>query len=718
MLNLAPCFEHCSCHRGRIRGLVFLLALLILLTAQMYTDATVLGADNNATPHSPYPEIKSRASASAPSHQPTGAKMPLPDPRQEYYDVTHYDIDLTVDMDAQYLSGSVIVNFSPVGQSLNELVLDFLSNMSVTSVRWRGGWNMTLGYSREEDLLAINLPFSVPTWYDVRVEVAFEGSPEPDGFYGFQFGQTAAGNPIAASLSQPWSARSWWPSKDDPRDKATYSVTLRVPDGMIGVSNGVQDLAKDTAADGDPSKTRTFYWEEIHPISTYHFSVAVADYEEIASTYTNGSEILDLVHFVYPELVAPATTDFAVLPDMLDFCIDRFGPYPFPDEKYGMAVFEWEGAMEHPTCTSWGSIMVTGDGYFGSVMLHELSHSWFGNLITVDDWTHNWLSEGLATYAQALWAEHKFGPNSYQSFMEQRNNFHGWAGPLVRDPDNPDPWYYFADMVYHKGAWVLHMLRHYLGDDPFQVCFDKYLEDPGIRYGTATSEDFVDACSAAAGEDLNWFFDQWLYWTVYPTYSITWNHNVPFDNQVLVTVEQRQDPDPVYGQLPFQMPLDLELQTASGNSTITVFNDQLSQTFTLPVDDLLQNIVLDPDGWLLFDQETFSATPPDVGGQQAVRLLPPSPNPFNPRCLLRWESDVPTRDNLEIFDLRGRRLLSHTFPRQSSGLREFVWNGCATNGEACANGIYLYRIDSQRVGNSSGDSAGSWQLNGKITLNR
>jgi len=716
MLTLAPSFERHSCCRGTCRGFLFLLPLLILLTTQIFAVATVCGADHDATPVSPYPEIKSRTSAPIPSQQPTGAKMPLPDPRQEYYDVTHYDVDLTVDMDSQYLSGSVIVYFSPVDQSMNRLVLDFLSNMSVTNVRWRGGWNMTLGYSREADLLAINLPFNVPSWYNVRVEVSFEGTPEPAGFYGFQFGQTAAGNPIAASLSQPWSARSWWPCKDDPRDKATYSVALRVPDGMIGVSNGVRNLAKATAGDG--SKAQTFYWEETHPISTYHFSVAVADYEEIASTYTNGGETLDLLHYVYPELVDLATTDFAILPDMLDFCIDRFGPYPFPDEKYGMATFEWEGAMEHPTCTSWGSIMVTGDGYFGSVMLHELAHSWFGNLITVDDWTHNWLAEGFATYAQALWAEHKFGANSYHTFMDQRDNFPSWAGPLVRDPDNPDPWYYFDDMVYHKGAWVLHMLRHYLGDVPFQVCFDKYLEDPGVRYRTATTEDFVNACSTAAGENLNWFFDQWLYWTVYPTYCITWSHNVPFNNQVMVTVEQRQDPDPVYGQLPFQMPLDLELQTTGGNSVVTVFNDQLSQTFTLPVDAPVQNIVLDPDGWLLFDQETISATPPDVGSHQLVRLLRPSPNPFNPRCLLRWESDVPTRDNLEIYDIRGQRLVSHGFPEQGSGLREFVWNGCATSGEACANGIYLYRIDSFQVDNSSGDSARSWQLNGKITLNR
>jgi len=651
-------------------------------------------------------------------------RMPSPTPEQELYDVEHYEVEFFVDLETPYLSGTVTLTFSAVSGPLGEIVLDFAESMTVTTARWGGGsLILSLGVQHDGNHLTVDLPGSNPNWDSGTIIVDFEGIPQFDGFYGFQFSQTPAGAPIAASLSQPWSARSWWPCKDDPRDKATYRTILHVPAGMTGVSNGRLVAQLDGGL--------TFVWEEDYPISTYHFSVAVAQYELLESLFVSGEDSLAIRHYVYPDYVEAAIVDFASLPDMLEFCLANFGSYPFAGEKYGMALFEWEGAMEHPTCTSYGSSLVTGDGFYETILLHELAHQWFGNLITCSDWTHTWLNEGFSTYAEALWAEHRYGFEELQNFMTQRSNFTWWDEPLVRRPDDPDPWYYFHNMVYNKGAWVLHMLRHVIGDAQFQACLQNYLNDSSLQYGVATTQDFVDICGATVGEDLGWFFDQWLYWTVHPVYDISWSHAVPFDHRVQVTVSQVQLPDPVYGDLPFRMPLDLRLVSASFDTVVTVFNDQRVQTFEIEVPVHVVDIELDPDGWMLHEYTVITAALDRPAPMEfLVRLLPPRPNPFNPRCLIRWESDVSTHDTIHIYDLQGHRIVSRIRPPEPAGIREFLWDGCDGQGRACAAGVYVYDITcqaeapgghSEQPSNLRGKSrqaAHVWRLKGKVTLAR
>jgi len=202
---------------------------------------------------------------------------------------------------------------------------------------------------------------------------------EPHGLFGFQFQQNDFGQPVAASLSEPWSARSWWPCKDLPEDKATVTVTVYAPIGLMGISNGTQQVvAKERPQSADSPAEQwlwsyvtarsgkamemfaPYVWREAVPVSTYHISVAVADYTEFGEYYTGSAGAFPIRHFVYPQLEAAAREDFAVLPEMLDFCGDVLGGYAFSGEKYGMALFEWDGAMEHPTAVTWGDVLVTG----------------------------------------------------------------------------------------------------------------------------------------------------------------------------------------------------------------------------------------------------------------------------------------------------------------------------------------------------------------------
>ncbi len=666
--------------------------------------------------------------------RPLASRMPEPDPRQELLDILHYDISLQIDTDTEYLSGWVCSHFTAVGEPVTQLVLDFLTSMTVTGAELLGVRGIPLPLVHADDLLVCDLPVAITPADTAAVIVFFEGSPQFYGFYGFQFSQTPYGAPLAASLSQPWSARSWWPCKDDPRDKATILSVLQVSEGLTAVSNGKLVASSRTdpllaALPAGPlrdlvlarqparqNRSDLFIWEESFPLSTYHFSVAATEYIQLDDLYVSGPDTLPIHHFVYSDLVTEATFDFAVLSQMLAFCEGLFGPYPFPGEKYGMALFEWDGAMEHPTCTSYGSHLVTGDGFYETIILHELAHQWFGNLITVQDWTHTWLNEGFATYSEALWAEELGGFAGLKSFMgDLDDRITVWDTPLVRSPDDPHPWYYFNTVVYGKGAWLLHMFRHLVGDELFFTCLETYALDPALQYATACTEDFLAICEQVTGQDLDWFFPQWLYWYVNPYYTVHWeNYPLAAPTGVRIRVQQDQDPDPVHGDAPFQMPLEFRLTGAGLDTVVTVFNDQRLQEFIIPLPAPVQALDLDPDLWLLHQETVIDAVPGLPPSPVApVRLLPPVPNPFNPRCRIRWESDLPSSDAVDLFDLQGRRIASAAFPTRPAGRRQFRWDGRDRNGRACPAGIYLFEVV------CTTDAGGPpIRLNGKITLNR
>jgi len=631
--------------------------------------------------------------------------MPVPDPRQALYDVIHYDFSLEVYPDEGYIAGTINVLFQVLDTPLDTFVLDFTDNMGC------GGASISLPYSadldmiHDNDLVVMPLPAALAPGQFSSIRIPFWGTPQPDGLFGFQTDVTENNQPIVATISEPWSARSWWPCKDTPTDKATLQFKVTVPPGLTPVSIGYL-----SGVDHN-----TFTWSEVFPVPTYLVSLVVSEYAELREAYTGPAGTFDLQHFVFPHLVDQAAEDFKVLPAMMDFCGEMFGPFPFDDQKYGMVLCNWDQAMEHPTAVTWGDVLVTGDGQFETVVMHELAHMWFGNMITPEDWTQIWLNEGFATYVEALWAEEKWGLAGLRSFMRSHDWGHGYGwDALIRNPSSSDPWYYFRPIAYHKGAWVLHMLRRQLGDDDFFAAIDLYLANPDLRFATAHSDDFQAACEAASGQDLDWFFQQWLYRTTYPVFLLNWTNDWDAGvNELSLRLRQVQVDDYYLGNEPFRVPVEFRLRGAGLDTVVTVLNDQLDQKFVIPLDVDITTVYLDPESWLLHDMGEDPYAPAGEVAKAPVRLQAPYPNPFNPRTLFRWESDLPTRDLLEIFDVQGRRVQSSFLDSRGAGLREFLWDGLNTRGEASPSGTYLYRVTCH----SQSDER-TWRLQGKVTLAR
>jgi aminopeptidase N len=505
---------------------------------------------------------------------------------QDDVDIQHYFVVLEFIPSALSATGSVTGSVTVTGKSLTNgfqhLVLDLLSNMTVTLVR-RGATNLT--FTRPGNLLDITLDQPFNAGQTFVVQVLYHGVPDATGFGSISWTKYGSGTQanMVSTLSEPDGAKSWWPCKDRPDDKATVDEWWTVPNPWTATGNG--RLIGTVALSG----SRTQYkWQMHDPLTTYLVSVAATDYATFSQTYTTlTGGTMPINHYVYPEHFANAQVSFSALPAMITFYAQRFGEYPFVEDKYGMSEFSWGGAMEHSTNTSYGWQLVNGNHSGDYVMAHELSHQWWGDSVSPQTWADIWLNEGFATYCEALWAENLGGPSGYRSYMNslRRPSFLG----SVYNPSD-----LFGATVYDKGGLVQHMLRHVVGDTHF---FDA-LRDWYANHadGTGNTALYQATQEARYGATLDFFFQEWVYGTGQPSYEYGWTTadlgNGTYRNYVRIVQTQSS------GSL-FTMPVDLTLFTASGTEVRTVTNNQLDQDFTLDTTAPLTGLLLDDQDWIL-----------------------------------------------------------------------------------------------------------------------
>jgi Aminopeptidase N len=239
--------------------------------------------------------------------------------------------------------------------------------------------------------------------------------------------------------------------------------------------------------------TLTYHWAERYPIATYLVSLAVADYVVLTDWFHySPTDSMVILNYVLPTSLVSAIQPLGFVPSMLQFFSDRYGLYPFIREKYGHAQFGWGGAMEHQTMTSTSN-------FTESTLAHELAHHWFGDMITCANWPSLWLNEGFATYSEALWQEWRHGEAVYRADMrDMMPNAKVATGTLyVQDTSTVAKLFAF-DRVYAKGAWVLQMLRHVLGDSTFFRTMRAYANDPRFRFKAMLK--VTAGCSSAIAE--------------------------------------------------------------------------------------------------------------------------------------------------------------------------------------------------------------------------
>lgn len=601
------------------------------------------------------------------------------------YDVHFYQLDLTFDDLRKTVSGTVQLRATSTTTGQSSLELDlYNTGMTVDTVSGRAS-----GWEHSNDHIRLEFSPALSAGEDFTVEITYHGSPAGAGFQGLSFSNHGSGDntdPIISSLSEPYYARSWWPCKDVPSDKAdSANINLTVANDLIPVSNGT---LVDTVDNGDG--THTWLWQVRYPITTYLISVAISNYSHLTDTYTGlNGEIMPLDYYLYPEQAAQNSYRQSVnkTRQMIEVFASLYGEYPFIGEKYGMASFDWGGAMEHQTISSMGA-------YGTTINAHELAHQWWGDMVTCQNWHHIWLNEGFASYSEALYYEAIYGKPAYANHMNSMATGARRASGSVFVTDTTSLYTIFSsDRVYDKGAWVLHMLRHVVGDSTFFDILHEYRDE--YYMSTATTEDFRDIAEMVSGMDLHSFFNEWVYGTGYPRYTYCiWTSSDGGQTEANVCVSQIQTADE--GQL-FTMPLDIKLSDNTGNdTTFVVQNNVTDTTYTFNLGWQPTNVVLDPDNWVL---KTAQLTPSNLS-QTGCELLtgfalaPNYPNPFNPGTNLTFT--IPEGDHVSgyIYNLKGQRVVTVVDEYKLPAQYSYYWNGTNDRGEHVSSGVYFFMVRS------------------------
>ena len=648
---------------------------VVILPVGILAQQPDLGPDRDLLRKSEIMKAK-RSAARAP------LLAPQPTPSQLLYDVLHYEIDVAINPSLPRIEGRVRMT-AAAESDLLEVDVDLDYSLAVASVT--DGAGGSLAWTHPSHLLKVTPSAIISEGDTFTIEVIYAGNPSATWDPGLSFG-SAGGAPVIYSLSEPWSARSWWPCKDYPDDKATFDLAFSVPANLTATSNGVLVETTDETRWSVPYKR--WHWRESYPMTTYLASVTAAVYVRLDDTFNASTgETMPITHYVYPYLQAAALVDLDIAAPSLAFFSETFGLYPFIAEKYGVAICPIGGGMEHQTLTSYGSMLIRGDHYYDWLYVHELAHMWFGDLVTCKDWTHIWLNEGFASYSEALWFEHLQGAAKLKSYMESQDRPASWSGPILRDPDVSNPGYYFNNVVYDKAAWVLHMLRRVMGDAAFFGALRDYCDDPRYRYSVAETADFRAVCEARHGSSLGWFFNQWL--TRADRLAYRWSYKAyEIDGALRLTIAVDQTQDSLYA-----MPVDFRIVASSGSIDTVFWIDDRREEFRLELaaGDAVTDVFFDPGHWVLCDRNLIATDAPPPAA--AVFLDQNVPNPFNPATRIRFGLPEASNVSLRVYDLRGALVATLAERRYGAGTHDLVWNGTNARGEPLASGIYFARLE-------------------------
>jgi aminopeptidase N len=490
---------------------------------------------------------------------------------QEDFDVMFYGIDLQVFPSSKTISGSVLIR-SRIINATGSLEIDLNSSLFVSSIS-TGGKN--LSFEHKYNLLNIKLDKNYSPGDMTEITVNYSGTPGA----AFHF-DSKDGLPMIWTLSQPYGSMDWWPCKNFPDDKAdSIEIKIKVPPDLKVVSNGILFEYINSG------NTSTYVWKERYPIVSYLVSLAIHPYQ-ISTDYFryDQNDSMPVVNYILPSSFQENSTKYKVTVDMLKAFSERFGLYPFIEEKYGHAEFPWNGGMEHQTVSS-----VLGP--YEGLLAHELAHQWWGDMITCRDFHHIWLNEGFATYSEALWEEAKSGPSALHSTM--KNKLYLGRGRIFVDNIEDRGRIFNQGLSYNKAAWVLHMLRNVVGNDIFFQILKAY-GNSDKRFSTAVTEDFKQICEQISQTDLDYFFDQWIYGDFHPVYLYEWSfteNNGSFKTKL--TISQFQT-----GRV-YSMPVDVSIMTESGEEKFRIFNDRQMQIFEFLTDSKPLALTFDKDNWIL-----------------------------------------------------------------------------------------------------------------------
>ncbi len=528
-----------------------------------------------------------------------------------YFDLLHTKLDVKFNWDKTYMYGKATLKLKPYFYAADTLRLN-ARGFDINKVQLVANNNyIDLKYHYDGKVIAIVLDKTYTRNDTISLFFDYTSKPNELEIKGSEAITSDKGlyfiNPNGSDKNKPkqiWtqgeteSNSAWFPTIDSPNERCTGEIAITVEDKYKTLSNGIL-THQEINGDG----MRTDNWEIKQPIAPYLFMMAIGEYAVVKDHWKD----IDVDYYVEPSYEKDAKAIFGLTPEMLTFFSNRFG-VEYPWEKFSQVIVRdyVSGAMENTTAVVHGEFVQQNqrellDGSAGEdVISHELSHHWFGDLVTCESWSNIPLNESFATYAEYLWNEYKHGLDAADFGIQ--NDLNAYIQESQEKQVNMIRFNYddreemFDNHSYQKGGRILHMLRNYLGDDAFFASLKYYLNKN--QYTDVEMHEFRLACEEVSGEDLNWFFNQWFYASGHPVLDINYDYDELSSTQN-VKIEQKQ----LFTTTPlYRLPIKIDLYVDGKVETHKVEVNEANNMFSFLVSKKPDLVNVDADKMLLCEK--------------------------------------------------------------------------------------------------------------------
>jgi aminopeptidase N len=537
-------------------------------------------------------------------------------PSRDYH-LENVRVSLHFDLEQRKVIGEVTHTLSTLHVGLTHLDFD-CAELTVSSARVNG---KDAAFELRDDKLRVQLAQPAKSGEKFTVELKYEGKPTSGLYFIFPDKDDPGRAKEIWTQGEAEDTHHYIPIYDYPNDRTTSEMILTVPRDWLTVSNG-KLLSVQDAPDGQ----KIWTWRQSLPVSTYLISFVAGEYKEKKDTWRN----IPISFNVPRGMEDTIDPTFSRTKEMLDFFSDRFG-VPYPWEQYAQTAVDdfVASGMENVSATTLAvrdmvhaELASEKPEAADGLISHEMTHQWFGDLVTCKDWTNTWLNEGFATFGATLWEEHHYGVDAsgYRYWREQNTWMQSrelYPIPIVTRDINDSVEY--AGNVYEKAGWVIHMLREQMGDEAFFRALKHYLE--ANRLQNAVSADVAKAVEESSGTNVDQFFDQWIYGAGAPRLTVRSTYD-DAEMKVSLSVKQTQKVEGHVGV--FRVPIDVSITTSGGEKLFPIEVSKADETFSFPVDG--------PPLMILFDK-----------GDKILKSVDFQKSPEEWMRQLRSASDVPDR---------------------------------------------------------------------------
>ena len=588
------------------------------------------------------------------------------------YDLRYQRLELQLDPAQQYVSGTVTSHFIP-NQNMASIYFDLSNTLTVSEVKYHGSNLPFTQLSTKE--VKIDFPAGIPAATLDSLSIRYSGAPDTGGSAGDAFTiSTQSGVPALYTLSEPYGAQEWFPTKQSLNDKIEkVDLMINTPSQYNVASNG--KLFSETVLPGNRKLT---FWQTNYPIPAYLIALGITNYTKFNDTM--GNPPFPFVNYLYPSTTSNSTimSNIEWTKTVMNTFEQYFGPYPYRNEKYGHMQFGWGGGMEHATMSSMGS---WGRG----IIAHELAHQWFGDKVTCGAWNDIWLNEGFATFGEHLANEKLLMTNSqFMSYLSSEMNYitsSAGGSVYVSDTNLGNTGAIFSGRLsYSKGGYVVRMIKWILGDDAFYLALKDYHARPQLAYGYAKTEDLKNSLLESTGKDFTEFFNDWIYGQGHPTYQIRWNQTA--DQMLRFKVSQTTSHSSVNF---FEMPLPIKVNGTGGQVAYLVLNhttknQNFAEQVNFPVVSIqfnYENQILQRNSTVTKDTTILSV---NDGAKEEMKIYP---NPVKDRLSV---SGINKDQPYEILSIDGKLIKAGKYSSTKT-----------IEVQALPKGVYFLKVSNQNL---------------------